>query len=75
MDRRDPAATPAMAAHAAVLDAIAQIVTAAHRHGRQVSVSSGIIARLHCDDANRAILCPSAAGHADRILEDTPYVP
>ncbi|MET7615629.1 putative PEP-binding protein [Streptomyces sp. NPDC005408] len=38
LDRRDPAATPAMAAHPAVLDAIARVVTAAHRHNRQVSV-------------------------------------
>ncbi|GAA3828380.1 hypothetical protein GCM10022403_072060 [Streptomyces coacervatus] len=38
LDRRDPAATPAMAAHPAVLDAISQVVTAAHRHHRQVSV-------------------------------------
>ncbi|MEU6217641.1 putative PEP-binding protein [Streptomyces sp. NPDC047022] len=38
LDRRDPTATPAMAAHPAVLDAIARVVTAAHRHDRQVSV-------------------------------------
>lgn len=38
LDRRDPAASPAMAAHPAVLHAIAQVVTAAHRHHRQVSV-------------------------------------
>ncbi|MEU5531787.1 putative PEP-binding protein [Streptomyces sp. NPDC020362] len=38
LDRRDPTATPAMAAHPAVLDAISRIVTAAHRHDRQVSV-------------------------------------
>lgn len=38
LDRRDPAATPAMAAHPAVLAAIARTVTAAHRHNRQVSV-------------------------------------
>jgi phosphocarrier protein FPr len=38
LDRRDPSATPAMAAHPAVLDAIARVVTAAHRHDRQVSV-------------------------------------
>ncbi|MGI5404895.1 phosphoenolpyruvate--protein phosphotransferase [Streptomyces sp. CA-135486] len=38
LDRRDPTATPAMAAHPAVLNAIAQVVTAAHRHHRQVSV-------------------------------------
>lgn len=38
LDRRDPAATPALAAHPAVLRAIAQVVTAAHRHHRHVSV-------------------------------------
>ncbi|MGI5458665.1 phosphoenolpyruvate--protein phosphotransferase [Streptomyces sp. CA-249302] len=38
LDRRDPAATPAMAAHPVVLNAIATAVTAAHRHGRRVSV-------------------------------------
>ena len=38
LDRRDPAATPAMAAHPTVLNAISQVVTAAHRHHRQVSV-------------------------------------
>ncbi|WP_367318209.1 phosphoenolpyruvate--protein phosphotransferase [Streptomyces sp. HUAS ZL42] len=38
LDRRDPTATPAMAAHPAVLDAIGRVVTAAHRHDRQVSV-------------------------------------
>jgi phosphocarrier protein FPr len=38
LDRRDPTATPAMAAHPAVLDAISRVVTAAHRHDRQVSV-------------------------------------
>ncbi|GGX89871.1 phosphoenolpyruvate--protein phosphotransferase [Streptomyces anandii] len=38
LDRRDPTATPAMAAHPAVLGAIARVVDAAHRHGRQVSV-------------------------------------
>ena len=38
LDRRDPTATPAMAAHPAVLDAIARVVDAAHGHDRQVSV-------------------------------------
>lgn len=38
LDRRDPTATPAMTAHPAVLDAISRVVTAAHRHDRQVSV-------------------------------------
>ncbi|MFI6283706.1 putative PEP-binding protein [Streptomyces sp. NPDC051018] len=38
IDRRDPAAGPAMAGHPAVLHSIARVVTAAHRHHRQVSV-------------------------------------
>ena len=38
LDRRDPSATPAMAAHPAVLNAIAATVSAAHRHSRRVSV-------------------------------------
>ncbi|MFD1541176.1 putative PEP-binding protein [Nonomuraea guangzhouensis] len=38
LDRRSPDATPAMAAHPAVLNAIATTVAAAHRHGKRVSV-------------------------------------
>lgn len=38
LDRRDPALTPALAAHPLVLRAIADTIEAAHRHGRQVSV-------------------------------------
>ncbi|MFI1566837.1 putative PEP-binding protein [Streptomyces sp. NPDC020490] len=38
LDRRDPAATPAMAAHPDVLRAVSEVVAAAHRHHRQVSV-------------------------------------
>jgi phosphoenolpyruvate-protein kinase (PTS system EI component) len=38
LDRRDPALTPALAAHPRVLRAIAHTVDAAHRHGREVSV-------------------------------------
>jgi phosphoenolpyruvate-protein kinase (PTS system EI component) len=38
LDRRDPSATPAMAAHPAVLNAIAATVTGAHRRRRRVSV-------------------------------------
>jgi phosphocarrier protein FPr len=38
LDRRDPRATPMLTAHPRVLDAIATVVAAAHRHGRSVSV-------------------------------------
>ena len=38
LDRRDPAMAPALAAHPRVLRAIAAIVEAGHRSGRQVSV-------------------------------------
>jgi phosphoenolpyruvate-protein kinase (PTS system EI component) len=38
LDRRDPAATPMMTAHPKVLTAIARVVEAGRRHGRQVSV-------------------------------------
>ncbi len=38
LDRRDPALTPALAAHPRVLRAIAHTVDAAHRHDREVSV-------------------------------------
>jgi phosphoenolpyruvate-protein kinase (PTS system EI component) len=47
LDRRDPAATPAMAAHPAVLNAIATAVKAAHRHGRRVSVCGDAAADPH----------------------------
>lgn len=38
LDRRDPSATPALAAHPRVLEAIGQVVNAARRHHRSVSV-------------------------------------
>ncbi|HJP77533.1 MAG TPA: aldolase/citrate lyase family protein [Pseudonocardiaceae bacterium] len=38
LDRRDPAASPAMAADPRVLQAISDVVVAAHRHRRPVSV-------------------------------------
>lgn len=38
LDRRDPAATPLMTAHPRVLTAIRDVISAAHRHGRPVSV-------------------------------------
>ncbi|MFD0635150.1 putative PEP-binding protein [Catenulispora yoronensis] len=38
LDRRDPAVSPALAAHPRVLAAVDRTVQAAHRHGRQVSV-------------------------------------
>ncbi|WP_280458837.1 putative PEP-binding protein [Nocardia carnea] len=47
LDRRDPTATPAMAAHPTVLRAIADVIDAAHRHGRQVSVCGDAAADPH----------------------------
>jgi multiphosphoryl transfer protein len=38
MHRRDPALTPQLAAHPSVLRAIADTITAAHHHDRQVSI-------------------------------------
>ncbi|MFF3400763.1 hypothetical protein ACFYW6_19815 [Streptomyces sp. NPDC002659] len=86
LDRRDPAATPAMAAHQAVLDAIARVVTAAHRHNRQVSVSatpprtpsSSASAATSHTWLPRTSLLPGpvrAAGLEERIPEDTSYAP
>lgn len=47
LDRRDSAASPAAAAHPAVLRAIDDIVTAAHAHRRQVSVCGDAAADPH----------------------------
>ncbi|MDQ1011195.1 phosphoenolpyruvate-protein kinase (PTS system EI component) [Streptomyces sp. V4I23] len=64
LDRRDPAATPAMAAHPAVLSAIAQVVTAAHRHHRQVSVCG--------DAAAHPLVTPLLIGLGCDILSVAP---
>ncbi|WP_406733548.1 phosphoenolpyruvate--protein phosphotransferase [Streptomyces sp. NBC_01794] len=64
IDRRDPAATPAMAAHPAVLHAIAQVVTAAHRHHRQVSVCG--------DAAAHPLVTPLLIGLGCDILSVAP---
>ncbi|MEW2395771.1 putative PEP-binding protein [Streptomyces sp. NPDC046862] len=64
IDRRDPAATPAMAAHPAVLDAISQVVTAAHRHHRQVSVCG--------DAAAHPLVTPLLIGVGCDILSVAP---
>ncbi|MFF3400758.1 phosphoenolpyruvate--protein phosphotransferase [Streptomyces sp. NPDC002659] len=64
LDRRDPAATPAMAAHPSVLNAIAQVVTAAHRHNRQVSVCG--------DAAAHPLVTPLLIGLGCDILSMAP---
>lgn len=64
LDRRDPAATPAMAAHPAVLNAIAQVVTAAHRHHRHVSVCG--------DAAAHPLVIPLLIGLGCDILSVAP---
>ncbi|MFK4227953.1 phosphoenolpyruvate--protein phosphotransferase [Streptomyces sp. NPDC019890] len=64
LDRRDPTATPAMAAHPAVLDAIARVVTAAHRHHRQVSVCG--------DAAAHPLVTPLLIGLGCDILSVAP---
>ncbi|WP_186762703.1 aldolase/citrate lyase family protein [Lentzea tibetensis] len=67
LDRRDPAAAPAMTAHPDVLRAIAAVVTTAHDHGLQVSVCGDaathrdvipLLVGLDCDILSVA---PSAA--------------
>ncbi|TQJ92546.1 phosphoenolpyruvate--protein phosphotransferase [Streptomyces sp. SLBN-31] len=64
IDRRDPTATPAMAAHPAVLKAIDQVVTAAHRHGRQVSVCG--------DAAAHPLVTPLLIGLGVDVLSAAP---
>jgi phosphoenolpyruvate-protein kinase (PTS system EI component) len=64
MDRRDPALTPAMAAHPKVLTAIAATVAAAHRHQCQVSV---------CGDAAASpLVLPLLVGLGCDILSVAP---
>jgi phosphoenolpyruvate-protein kinase (PTS system EI component) len=47
LDRRDPTLTPELAAHPAVLRAIADTIAAAHQHQRKVSVCGDAAAHPH----------------------------
>jgi phosphoenolpyruvate-protein kinase (PTS system EI component) len=69
LDRRDPTLTPQLAAHPLVLRAIADTITAAHHHNRQVSVCGDAAAHplvlpllvgLDCDIISTA---PAALDH------------
>lgn len=64
IDRRDPAATPGMAAHPDVLKAISQVVAAAHRHHRQASVCG--------DAAAHPLVIPLLVGLGVDILSAAP---
>lgn len=64
LDRRDPAATPAMAAHPEVLRAVSDVVTAAHGHGRPVSVCG--------DAAAHPLVIPLLVGLGCDILSVAP---
>ncbi|WP_433256489.1 putative PEP-binding protein [Streptosporangium sp. CA-135522] len=64
LDRRDPAATPMMTAHPRVLAAIAEVVRAAHRHGRQVSICG--------DAAANATVMPLLVGLGCDVLSVSP---
>lgn len=64
MDRRDPLATPAMTAHPHVLQAIGDVVTAAHRRGIGVSVCG--------DAAAHADVIPLLIGLGVDILSTAP---
>jgi phosphocarrier protein FPr len=64
LGRRDPALTPALAAHPAVLRAIADTITAAHRHHRPVSVCG--------DAAAHPLVLPLLIGLNCDILSVTP---
>ncbi|GLZ35003.1 hypothetical protein Lesp02_71900 [Lentzea sp. NBRC 105346] len=70
LDRRSPALTPQLAAHPAVLRAIADTVAAAHRHRQRVSVCGDaaahplvvpLLAGLGCD------VLSAAPGHLDLV--------
>jgi phosphoenolpyruvate-protein kinase (PTS system EI component) len=66
LDRRDPAVTPALAAHPAVLRAVFQVVEAGHRHRRQVSV---------CGDAGaHPLAIPLLIGLGCDVLSVAPAV-
>ncbi|WP_433473715.1 putative PEP-binding protein [Spirillospora sp. CA-142024] len=64
LDRRDPAAGPAMTAHPRVLTAIARAVRAAHGHGRTVSVCG--------DAAAHPLVFPLLLGLGVDILSAAP---
>ena len=64
LDRRDPAVTPAQAAHPDVLRAIAQTVDAAHWHGRHVSVCG--------DAAAHPLVIPLLVGLGCDVLSVAP---
>ncbi|WP_052434950.1 putative PEP-binding protein [Streptacidiphilus melanogenes] len=64
LDRRDPAATPALTAHPKVLRAIREVVEAAHRHRRQVSVCG--------DAAAHPLVTPLLVGLGCDILSAAP---
>ncbi|GHJ48354.1 hypothetical protein Cs7R123_56960 [Catellatospora sp. TT07R-123] len=64
LDRRDPALTPARAAEPPVLDAIARVVAAGARHGRDVSVCG--------DAAGDPAVVPALLAAGCRILSAAP---
>ncbi|RAG85471.1 phosphoenolpyruvate--protein phosphotransferase [Streptacidiphilus pinicola] len=64
LDRRDPAATPALTAHPVVLRAIRDVIEAAHRHHRQVSVCG--------DAAAHPLVTPLLVGLGCDILSAAP---
>ncbi|WP_461037803.1 putative PEP-binding protein, partial [Streptomyces mayteni] len=64
VDRRDPAATPALAAHPTVLTAIGEVAAAGHRHGRPVSVCG--------DAAAHPLLVPLLVGLGVDVLSAAP---
>lgn len=64
LDRRNPAVTPALAAHPAVLRAIAEVVAAAHRHQRRVSVCG--------DAAAHPLVIPLLIGVGCDVLSVSP---
>ncbi|WP_329493385.1 putative PEP-binding protein [Kitasatospora herbaricolor] len=66
LDRRDPAAGPAHTAHPAVLAAIGQVVEAAHRYRRQVSVCG--------DAAAHPLVVPLLIGLGCDVLSAAPAV-
>ncbi|MFD5316717.1 putative PEP-binding protein [Streptomyces sp. NPDC127098] len=64
VDRRDPAATPALAAHPTVLRAIGEVAEAGRRHGRPVSVCG--------DAAAHPLLVPLLVGLGCDVLSVAP---